>query len=392
MTFIERAFDQPRSLWVRRAVFQIHLWAGLAVGLWAVMIGVTGSILMFREEIMDFQTQAWQHVPPESAAMDPDVIVKSIRQRYPAGQIYLELPGAADESAKASVFGPKGNAQIFVNPYRGDIIGERDLRAGWMHTIDGLHSNILLGRSGRLWNGIGALALMLMTISGMMIWWPGRRLWKRSVQIDFGARWRRLNWDLHNAVGFWTMAGILLLSFTGTWFTWNQVFRNAVGAVTPVSKPKPVKVQAAEDATRLPIREIIAAADLAAPGRPAWRLNIASARNEPIRVVKRGDGSPAFMTATTIALNPYTAEVLQVDSYGKKTTGDRILSWLGPLHFGNFGGRPIQILWFVLGLVIPGMFITGFVMWWDRVVVRQWRKAGAKANYLDFISEPKSAQ
>ena len=93
-------------------------------------------------------------------------------------------------------------------------------------------------------------------------------------------------------------------------------------------------------------------ADRAVPERPSWRLNISSSKTDPIRVIKRGDGEPVFRTATTIALNPYTAEVLQVDRFADKTTGDRILGWIGPLHFGKFAGLPVRLLWFALGLVL----------------------------------------
>jgi uncharacterized iron-regulated membrane protein len=70
----------------------------------------------------------------------------------------------------------------------------------------------------------------------------------------------------------------------------------------------------------------------------------------------------------SIYLNPYTGEVMKKDLLQNWTLGDRLLSWVTPIHFGTFGGLALRILYFVLGLSLPLLFITSYVMWWNRVV------------------------
>jgi len=65
------------------------------------------------------------------------------------------------------------------------------------------HTNLLAGPMGRLVNGIGALSLVLLCVTGAVIWWPGITHWRRSLTVERGARFPRLNWDLHSALGFW---------------------------------------------------------------------------------------------------------------------------------------------------------------------------------------------
>ena len=75
-----------------------------------------------------------------------------------------------------------------------------------------------------MWNGVGAAFLLLLNATGMVIWWPGIRNWKRALTVDFARNWRRINFDLHVSVGFWT---ILIASFwavSGIYFGWPRKF------------------------------------------------------------------------------------------------------------------------------------------------------------------------
>jgi hypothetical protein len=133
---------------------------------------------------------------------------------------------------------------------------------------------------------------------------------------------------------------------------------------------RPPKFARPEGAAILPLSQLLAAADAAVPGKPSMRALLPSAGAQPARINKagQGDGKPFFRTATTLLLNPYTGEVLRIDSLDKKTSGETVISWVGPLHFGNFGGPVVQWLYFFFGLSMPALFVSGFIMWWLRVI------------------------
>jgi uncharacterized iron-regulated membrane protein len=67
-----------------------------------------------------------------------------------------------------------------------------------------------------------------------------------------------------------------------------------------------------------------------------------------------------------------------------RTAGDVIMAWVGPLHVGNFGGMGIRVAWLVLGLAPPLLFVTGFVMWWTRVVRARWIRVVQPATEDSF--------
>lgn len=377
MSLWGRILDKPRTLAPRRWLFQIHLWVGIIAGLYAIAIGVSGSVLMFREEYLEWKTAELAYVAPEPgrAYASPDEWAATIRKAAgPAGAINFVFPERHGDVVTGMVYRGSVGMRYLVNPYTAELLGVYNLSSGPLHVVDVLHSNLFLGRTGRLINGIGALCLLLMAITGILIWWPGRKLWKRQLTIDPKAGWRRINFDLHHAVGFWSLIGFSVLCVTGAFFTWPQVFRNTVARFYAVTQPVQPKVVRPQGAEMLSFAKLLEAADRAVPEKTTRRAMLPAGGAQPVRVNKgnESDGKPFYRTATTVVLNPYTGEVLRVESPATKTDGDRILSWIGPLHNGNFGGAVVQWIYFFLGLTFPGLFVSGFIMWWLRVVRGRW--------------------
>ncbi|MCZ2148516.1 MAG: PepSY domain-containing protein [Bryobacterales bacterium] len=379
MNLLHRVLDKPRTLAPRRWLFQIHLWVGIIVGLYAIVIGVSGTVLVFREEIVESSLHQWRGVsaPPGAPRASPDEIVAAVRKAggY-QGTLTLEFPQEPDRAIEATFFTRNFMHYVFVDPYRARVLAQVIPGGPALRWLDTLHGNFFLKRPGRVINGIGGLLLVLLALTGICIWWPGRKLWRRRMIIGFRARFKRLNWDVHNTLGFWGLAAVVIVSFTGAFFTWPQIYRAAVARCFPLSKSEaPPRVERPPDASRAPLAALLAAANQAVPEGPAWRINIPGSPNDPVRVLKRGGGDPPYRTATTITLNPYTSRVLRVDRYAGHTAGDKIFAWIGPLHIGNFGGLPVKLVYALIGLLFPTLFLTGFIMWWDRVVMRRWRAA-----------------
>ncbi|MBL8176843.1 MAG: PepSY domain-containing protein [Bryobacterales bacterium] len=377
MTFFRRLLDKPRTLSARAWLFQIHLWTGLIAGLYALAIGITGSILVFREEIVAWESSAFSRLQPQPGRpyASPDSWLAAARHAAgPKAILNFTFPETPSDPLIAGAFTPAGPRRYFFNPYTAQLLGVHARNGGLLTFLEHLHHNLLLGRPGRLWNGIGALALLLLALTGIVIWWPGRKLWKRRLLIDPKTSWKRINFDLHHAIGFWAIAGFSLLCITGAWFTWPQFFRASIARIYPLSKPQPQpKAVAPPGAHPLPFSALLDAAARAVPGKTAKRASLPPPGPQPVRINlgAPGDGEPFFRTATTVTLDPYTAAVLRIEGPHTKTTGDRILSWMGPLHFGNFGGMAVKWLYFFLGLTMPVLFLSGFLMWWLRVVRRR---------------------
>jgi len=95
--------------------------------------------------------------------------------------------------------------------------------------IVNLHENLLSGSTGRLVNGIGAMCLTLLCLTGLIIWWPGIRNWRRSLTVNWSAHFARISWDLHSALGFWCFFFALVWGISGIYFSFPHLFDAVYG-------------------------------------------------------------------------------------------------------------------------------------------------------------------
>jgi uncharacterized iron-regulated membrane protein len=118
---------------------------------------------------------------------------------------------------------------------------ERDSTSGFVPILEwlvDLHENLLSGVRGRTLNGIGAICLTLLCMTGAVLWWPGITYWRRSMTVNWRSSFARLNWDLHNALGFWCFLFVMMWGISGIYFAFPQVFNAAVDMLDPGTSDK----------------------------------------------------------------------------------------------------------------------------------------------------------
>jgi len=292
---------QPQSVWLRKALFQIHLWSGIGIGLYVLLISISGSILVYRNELFDYFTAKPVIVEATGTRKTEDELRARAAQAYPAYGVsqYFESkknPKEAVEIWMERTVG-EGKVQRLFNPYTGEDLGN-SIPAGirmvsWMTE---LHLNLLNGDSGRIVNAAGAVLWTLLGLTGCVVWWPGIQNWRRSLWLSFRVGWKRFNWDLHSAMGIWTSLFVLMWGITGIYAALPAPFRAIVDYFDP---PK--------------------------------------------------------------------------DEFLGLRSGDRFLRLVSRIHFGTFMGRnpataPIKVIWCVVGLAPVVLFVTGVIMWWNRVL------------------------
>jgi uncharacterized iron-regulated membrane protein len=289
-------YRQPQNVWIRRAMFQIHLWTGIAVGLYVVVVCVTGSVLVFRRELM--LIYANRPRVAMRAGVDPltdEQLAAAAKRAFPDFAVEKVWRGRRNNTP-VDIWMNRGRekASHLFDPYTGADLGETRPRG--VRVIDwlvSLHDDLLGGMNGRLVNGVGAILLLLLCISGAIVWWQGARKWTRGLTVRWRRGWQRTNWDLHSALGFWAMIAVAGWAISGIYL----VFPHPFGALV----------------------------DLLEPGDPNSLL---------------------------------------------PRHGDIALEWLAKLHFGRFAGIKTKWTWAILGVIPPVLFITGAVMWWNRVLSR----------------------
>jgi uncharacterized iron-regulated membrane protein len=230
LTIWQRWLRRPQGVWLRRALFQIHLWTGIGTGLYVVLISVTGSAIVFRNEIYQKAGSGAKTVQVRGAKLPADELKKIIRQKYPQNSLSFVFEGKQPTTAtEVWMEHGKERVQRLFDPYTGADLGDsvpQAIRvAAWLAK---LHTDLLYGDTGRKVNGIGAIFLTLLCVTGFIVWWPGVTSWRRNLAIDFRSNWKRLNWDLHSAVGFWSFSLIFMWAITGVYLAFPLPFQKII--------------------------------------------------------------------------------------------------------------------------------------------------------------------
>jgi uncharacterized iron-regulated membrane protein len=296
---------QPQKIWVRKALFQVHLWTGVAAGLYILMISVTGSVLVFSNELYRAATPEPIVSKASGARLSDEQITQAATRAYPGLRV-VHLGRALNPDQAVDVWLRRGEEKRnrLFDPHSGADLGD-SVPTGIRiisKTID-LHDNLFAGSTGRRVNAIGAVAVLVLAITGLVIWWPGTLAWRRSLVIHRAAGWKRWIWELHSSVGFWSIAFTLVFALSGVYLANPQPFQDLADWLEP--------------------------------------------------------------------LNPNST---------RARLGDQIIYWLAILHFGRINGigfpcggpgycdEAIKTIWAIFGMAPAVMFVTGAIMWWNRVL------------------------
>ncbi len=374
-------FRRPQQVWFRKAMFQVHLWVGLFLAIYVILIGVSGSILVFRQEF-----QRWTGLNPKFepiVASGPDVgfagAIAGVRQQFPKAKLSFIYPPRTDIPAYMALGSIQRSPRVFyVHPYRGNVLLDEKPSPNWLSWVSQLHFFLLLGRDPGYWlNGIGSALLLLMTLTGLVIWWQGIANWARGFVIDLRLNWKRVNWDLHNVAGFWTLTIVAFWAISGVYFVWPEEFTNAVRRISPVSiaSARGNRVNASENTTgeirELPKMVLQAAAML--PGTHVGAISLPATTTAPLQMYMVKNGRESLSGADFIFFDSATSKYLETAMRSNpKSLGDWLIWSMGPVHFGTQWGMTVKILWFILGLVPALLAVTGIIMYWNRYLSKKW--------------------
>ena len=287
-----RLWRTPQNVWARKAMFQIHLWSGIGIGIYILLISLSGSLLIFQAELHRAFDRPPLTLKPSGPLLTDDQLTAVAEKAYPNWSV-SRIWRAKDPNQAVEIWLDQSDSHLhrIFNPFTGADLGHSVPAASRIISwLTEFHDNLLYGETGRKVNGFGAILLTVLCITGAIIWWPGITAWRRSLVAPWTGNWRRFNWGVHSVIGFWTFVFVLIWGISGIYLVYPDPFTAIVEYVQPTSTHKGVR------------------------------------------------------------------------------SGDEILGWVARLHFGRFAGWPVKTLWFVLGFAPIVLFITGAVMWWNRVL------------------------
>jgi uncharacterized iron-regulated membrane protein len=391
---------RPQDVAFRKAVFQIHLWTGIGVGLYIFVIGLTGALLVFRSEMQHAAyPQFFEIADAAGPRADIGIVLQEFRNAYPDQPISgIDTPSATRQTFLTYVLNDGRYVAVFAHPVTAEVLGELPTDS-FVSRLQDLHFELLGGETGRTLNGVGAICLILMAMTGLMIWWPGIASWRRAIRVDLSKSWKRLTFDLHSSVGIWMWALVLIWGISGVYFIFSREFRAIVNAVSPITSAPVVASNPALKGSREPltVTAFVEKARHASPDSELVRILLPasdpSTSSGSPRSTSRDDRAPFIVTMThpglsraeddqgvSLYFDQFSGELLQTWDAVPRTAGDRFMAILAPLHIGLFGGMTVKILWAIFGLAPAVLFATGSLMWWNRVVSDRWSKLKARGT------------
>jgi uncharacterized iron-regulated membrane protein len=306
----QRWWHYPKRTLLHRVLFQIHLWSGIGLGLYVFFISITGSVLVYRNELYRAATPDTYISASPAARLDDTALRTAAAIAWPEYRVTrLNRPRDPDQAVEISFESDHEIMTRLFDPRTGEDVG-RSVTLSYLLVgkLIELHDELLAGPTGRVVNGFGAVAVLLIALTGLILWWPGIARWQRALVISTGVGWKRLVWDLHSMLGFWSFAFILIFSLSGIYLCFPESFHAIADRLQPLTPE---------------------------------------------------NGGERFV--------------------------DDLLYWLAFSHFGRINGiglfcdgpgvcdQSVKFVWALFGLAPAAMFVTGAIMWWNRVL-RRWLK------------------
>ncbi|MBG0812495.1 PepSY domain-containing protein [Methylosinus sp. H3A] len=397
-----------RAFWVR-----VHRWAGLAMAGFLVIVGLTGGVLAFREELDVWLNPELATVAPRDAPMlDPLVLRERAAALYPDARIDaapLRIEPGRSFEIRVHRRAPEGGALttfVSLDPYTGEKLGARDwgevslARKDIIFFLYRLHYTLALpastGGLGAYLLGVTALVWTIdcfvsayltlpqqrgeKRIASAKSWWSR---WRPAWLIKFGAGAYRINFDIHRAFGLWTWAMLLVFAWSSVGFNLDGVYTPTMRALFGLSRPNANPPMRANplDRPRLDWRE---ARDVgrALLGEQARQNGFAIEREESIALDREHGvytisahssldiGKRAGASVTFDADTGVLREAAWTGSASEKA-GDVIDRWLAALHTAAVFGLPMKIFVCAMGAVIATLSATGVYIWWKKRVARR---------------------
>ncbi len=378
----------------RKITGKIHLWLGMVAGLVVFTSMSSAAIFIWEEELRNWYYADLVYVKPQQQRIKPiSELLNQAQQVIPDEKIgdlgishrpdkaYTFTSFQYNKAGKGWTFWANYDywTTVYVNPYTGEVLGKVDMLTDWITLSRYLHQYLLLRHSiGHYIVGFATLFVMVLVVTGLVLWFPrNKAMLKQRLAIKWNARWRRVNYDVHNIGGFYLHLFILIFAITGlVWtFKWwtNGIYRLLGDDPALVfKKDKHEAPTFSLQSIKNPLDKIVL--DLSKK-RASWsELSLSL----PDTVAKEGKEANyevgAYLKFNQTAWDDWdayyyhaqTGELVHQFLQEEKSTGEAWRNSNYAIHVGNIYGLPTKIIAFISALFLASLPITGFMIWYGR--------------------------
>jgi len=351
----------------RNIIFWLHLISGVLAGIFIFIMCVTGALLSFESNILEYAERDMRvvEVPAENAVRLPvSEIIAAVRAEKPSAK--LSNITLRNDKTAAAIVGLGRGEQVFVNPYAGVTLGEG--AKGWrgfFRTVQDAHRWLALSGDGRnvgkTINAAANFLFLFLAISGVYIWFPRRWSWKhfRAAAVfrpKVKGKARDFNW--HTVIGFWSSLVLIILTLTGVVISYQW----AGNLVYILAGNEPPQQQASpnpppeEQSFVLP--ENLDAIWTKAENHSAHKsisLRFPMTKDSATFTIEEGIYRNIF-ARSTLTIDTKTAEIAKWEAYGAQNSARQLRSWIRFSHTGEAGGFVGKFIGFLA--CIGGAFLV----------------------------------
>lgn len=352
--------------------FNWHKWTSLICTIFLLHLCITGLPLIFHEELEDILTPHKDaEVPAGTHKKSIDILIKNAEISNPGkivryafwdqeahpNQVLLDVVKHPEDDYKLSKY-------ILLNEYTGEVLGEPKLE-GFIYIVSRLHIDIFAGIPGKLFLGLMGILFIISIVSGIVLYGPIMK------NFDFGMvrknRSKRIKWlDTHNLLGIAVMAWMIVVGFTGVINAFSDVILGLWQQGQLAEMTAPYKNKKSIEGAFSPLDKALKLAQEKAPGMDVSIVAF------PGTAFTSKHHYAIFLKGNTEVTSKLLKPVL-IDAENGNFTDSRTLPWYAnalflsqPLHFGNYAGMPLKIIWAVFDIFTILVLITGVYLWISR--------------------------
>lgn len=351
----------------------VHRYVGIAIGLLICIIGLTGSYLVVQDRLVYGQTSDRFEVVPQAEHLSINAMIDAAEKASSDFKVSQLNPGSTPDEAYALYLNREADGKsksAYIDPYTGKILYDSEKSGDTLvNFIFDLHSALAMGDWG--WNLVGVVGLLLVVlgISGLIIW-PHWKNFPKGLKIRWNSPVHLVTYDIHKVVGILGAAFLLLITITGAgisfWSPYESLIYSLTDSQPTIDRDNPQKSTVIEGKARLSFNELVQNADAAFPDGV---LNWVSIPTEPDQAFEIGKLLPNESNRwrwSIVLLDQYSGKVLAVDDAYKRPLGGFLLDSTISLHNGTYGGALTRIIYLFIGLAPTILFVTGLGIWWNK--------------------------
>lgn len=365
-----------------------HKWLGLITGIVIITVSFTGSIYVFQDELKllaypekyFLETTVSENASPLRLSQLIEIAQKSLSKNEKVSRVDIHPQKnrtwvfRAVESNEDALFYWDSfiyHKRVFINPYTGKVQAKENSKTEFFNVVLQIHMNLLLGKKyGHAIIGFSTLFFGIISLTGLVLWWPKK--WKKSnlkqsLLIKRGSKFKRLNYDLHNVLGFYALPVAVVFCFTGLVFSFPW-FKNLISEnFDSLNANKNKKIIYYKNVPQFSNNSLNNSLTYVLKEHPtADQLSIRlQAKEKPHNIQVR-----LLKNKTSVFywyyFNQENGQIENIKSSNKLGLGSKITSLNYDLHTGTIGGLTTKMIALLASLICTSLPITGFIIWLNK--------------------------